>query len=203
MKGTRGPGRGRSRGGRGQGPNRDTIALDAINRRTDVLQDEIAKMELEELRQLCHRMAEKHPSLVHDILRPAPQQGGYHPQPGGAFPDWCVCGKCREMPTDAEKVCCRKERCITLLPDFSVLVLDEAVLALGRMYRRDILVFDDDADLNRANRHQGYRQYILWSHGRLGAGDRRVIPSCCVWKIRDKYPDPFGQYKGFVHGRLG
>lgn len=38
MRGTRGPGRGRSRGGRGQGPNRDTIALDAINRRTDVLQ---------------------------------------------------------------------------------------------------------------------------------------------------------------------
>lgn len=161
MRGTRGPGRGRSRGGRGQGPNRDTIALAAINRRTDVLQDEIAKMELEELRQLCLRMAEKHPSLVHDILRAAPLQRGYHPQPGGAFPDWCVCGKCREMPTEAEKVCCRKERCITLLPDFSVLVLDEAVLTLGRMYRRDILVFDDDADLNRANRHQGYRQYIL------------------------------------------
>lgn len=76
------------------------------------------------------------------------------------------------------------------------------MLALGRMYRRDILVFDDDADLNRANRHHGYRQYILWSHGRLGAGDRRIIPSCCVWKIRDKYPDPFGQYKGFVHNLI-
>lgn len=67
------------------------------------------------------------------------------------------------------------------------------------MYRRDILVFDDDADLNRANRHHGYRQYILWSHGRLGAGDRRVA----VWKIKDKYPDPFEQYKGFVPGRFG
>lgn len=38
VRGTRGPGRGRSRGGRGQGPNRDTRALKAINRRTYVLQ---------------------------------------------------------------------------------------------------------------------------------------------------------------------
>lgn len=72
------------------------------------------------------------------------------------------------------------------------------------MYRRDILVPDDNTDLNRAaNRHQGYRQYILWSHGRLGAGDRRVIPFCCDRKIRDKYPDSFGQYKEFAPGRLG
>lgn len=112
MRGTRGPGRGRSRGGRGQGPNRDTRALKAINRRTYVLQDDTAKMGLEELRQLCLKMAEKHPGLVNDILRPAPQQGGYHPQPG----DWCVCEKCREMSIDVEKVCCMKERCITLLP---------------------------------------------------------------------------------------
>lgn len=56
-----------------------------------------------------------HPGIVQDILKPAPQQGGYHTQPGGAFPESCV-GKFREMPTDAEKVCCMKERCITLLP---------------------------------------------------------------------------------------
>ena len=69
------------------------------------------------------------------------------------------------------------------------LILDEAVLALGRLYRRDILVLDDNADWNKANRHQAYRQYILWTHGRLRAGDRRVIPSCSVWRIRYKYPD--------------
>lgn len=86
--------------------------------------------------------------------------------------------------------------------DFRVLILDEAVLHLQRMYRRDVLVFDDEADIRKANRHAAYRQFVLWQQGRLGVGDRRVIPSCCVWAIRDRYPDAFGQYIGFLPSRL-
>ena len=59
--------------------------------------------------------------------------------------------------------------------DYFVLILDEAVLALGRLYRRYNMVFDDDVDWNKANRHQAYRQFMMWTHGRLGAGDRRVL----------------------------
>jgi len=84
--------------------------------------------------------------------------------------------------------------------DFQVLLLDEAVLALTRLLRRDILVYDEDLDHMAATRHTAY---ILWTFGHLGAGDRRVIPSCCVWKIRDKFPDTFGQYTGYKPSRLG
>ena len=51
-------------------------------------------------------------------------------------------------------------------------MLDEAVLALARLYRQDILAIPEDEDRNRANRHTAYRQFVLWHHGRLGAGDR-------------------------------
>lgn len=92
---------------------------------------------------------------------------------------------------------------VSFFQDVEVLILNEGVLKLARLYRKDVLVFQEDEDLKRANRHQAYRQFILWTHGRLTSGDRRVIPSCCVWRIRDRFPDPFSQYTGFVPSRFG
>ena len=66
------------------------------------------------MKTLLLSMIDLHPSLMLNVMEPAQRQpGGYHPGPGGAIPGWCVCGKCREMPTEAEKVCCEKEACVS------------------------------------------------------------------------------------------
>ena len=84
-----------------------------------------------------------------------------------------------------------------------ILILEPLVLRLQRNYRNDIFALGEPDDENKANRHAAYRQFVLWQYGYLGQGNRRVIYSCCIWRIRDRYPDAFGQYTGFKAGSLG
>nr|XP_022290919.1 P2X purinoceptor 7-like [Crassostrea virginica] len=204
----RAPTRGRAGGRRGRGggqSDRGDIVAAVLQERQQNFRARIEEMSDEERKQLLIKAGELHPSLLlHIIDRPAPQ-GGFHPQPSAETPDWCTCLKCRDMPTQAERICCGRpaNQCQSLLPDFNLLILDDLVLQVAQMYRQDVLALPQDEDYNKGKRHAAYRQYILWHHGRLGVGVRRIIPSCCVWAIRDKYPDQYGQYVGFVPSRLG
>ena len=74
-------------------------------------------------------------------------------------------------------------------PDFYTIVLDVLVLEVVARHRDDILAQLTDQDYNRDRRHTAHRQYIMWRHGYLVAGNRRFVPSCCVWRIRGKCPD--------------
>ena len=108
----------------------------------------------------------------------------------------CICGRCRVMPLEIENVCCRKRPCVTAQDFFQSAVLDMNVLSIAIVNRSD--VFADDPDYSPSSyRKAAYHQWILWQHGYLGRANRRVVPSCIVWAVRNKYPVPDGQYLGF------
>eukprot|EP00105_Crassostrea_gigas_P045295 XP_019929443.1 PREDICTED: P2X purinoceptor 7-like [Crassostrea gigas] len=153
------------------------------------------------MRSTLLKVVDENPEYIFSILEPWPSRSQH---PTTQLP-WCSCGFCKDMPTDKEKRCCQRnaDSCVSRLPDFDVLILNEAVLALARPYRQDILAMPEDTDRNRANRHTAYRQFVLWHHGKLGTVNRRVIPSCCIWRIRDRFPDPHGNYVGFRDELLG
>ena len=80
-------------------------------------------------------------------------------------------------------------------------VLDPAIINVIMLMRANYMAVPFTGD-NNALRHGAYVAYTLWVHRRLGRGQRRVIPSCVVWKIRRRFPEPTGQYRGFLTGRL-
>ena len=95
-------------------------------------------------------------------------------------------------------MCCES---LFLLQEMDLYVLDPGVLGIANVYRADVLAAAINHE-NNGRRHDAYRQFTLWRHGRLGQGVRRVIPSCVVWRIRDEYPSSDGQYTGFKPFRL-
>ena len=53
---------------------------------------------------------------------------------------------------------------------------------------------------NRPLRFAAYKQSLLQIYRRLGKGNRRVLPSCVFWKIRQHYPEANRQYVSFNKG---
>ena len=125
------------------------------------------------------------------------------PEANPDVPEWCKCGCCVAMPIQLENKCCTQTRrpCITLTPLFPQLLLDGNALDLAMRYREDFSVLSHVRN-NENFRHAAYRQYVLWQYGRLGRGNRRVIPSCCVTAIWRQYPSPNGMYTGYQPARL-
>ena len=55
----------------------------------------------------------------------------------------------------------------------------------------------------RQSRLMAYRQFCLWAHQgeRLGKHKRRVLPSCVVGAIRQRFPAEKNDYTGFLEAR--
>ncbi|CAN7940212.1 unnamed protein product [Ixodes pacificus] len=117
--------------------------------------------------------------------------------------NWCDCGRCTSMPTYRECFCCRElpqavrkqpAECITVHTDFLKLCLNVAVLAVAYCEVRE-KGLEHPHEFHEKYRFVAYRQFTRWMWGRLGAGNRRVLPACVVEKTRKTFPSQ--QYTGF------
>ena len=131
--------------------------------------------------------------LAKTLLQGPPEEPG--PSNNNELP-WCICNKCHAMPTADENVCCHKRPCVSIMGWFETVVLNRDGLSVAIEARSDI--YADDPEYNPASyRKAAYWQFILWQHGHLGRGNRRVVPSCVVWSIRSKYPAPDGGFREY------
>ena len=83
--------------------------------------------------------------------------------------------------------------------DMDYLILETAILTLANRFRNDFLLKEEN--FNKAMQFAAYQQFTLWRCGFMGANRRKPIRSCCVGRIRRKFPSSLG-YIGFRASRL-
>lgn len=130
--------------------------------------------------------------------------------------NWCKCEKCIVMTTNQESICCQEydnikhlvgnNACITQNNLFEKLVLDRDVLNITRHQlilksknktKRQLLCVDEPE--NKFWRYISYKNFTSWINActTIEIGNRVVIPSCSIVKIRSSFPEKNGVYVGF------
>ncbi|XP_033474668.1 P2X purinoceptor 7 isoform X2 [Epinephelus lanceolatus] len=154
-----------------------------------------------------HKEDSGHLRAVLCLLQPAEPDAqpplDHKPDPRPCRPAWCKCGRCTPSSLPQEELCCRWSdgACITSSPLFEQLVLRRSLLEAVLLYR-DPLSPPADRHQPSALRHCAYSQYISWRIGVPPEDTHPAIPSCCVWRVREEYPSPDGQYSGFRPVRM-
>ena len=79
---------------------------------------------------------------------------------------------------------------------FHDIALNRNVLAVRILSASDF--YGNPVEFTPSNfRKFAYSQYIIFSHGYLGRGNRKGVPSCVLWKVIDNYLVPDNKYMGF------
>ena len=52
-----------------------------------------------------------------------------------------------------------------------------------------------------SQRGKKFKQFIWWVFKHLGKGNRRVIPLCVLWKIKEYFPEPDADYVNYSGGK--
>ncbi|KAH7931628.1 hypothetical protein HPB49_026334 [Dermacentor silvarum] len=143
-------------------------------------------------------MADKQPATPQPMEVAMAEKNDTDNRPAALQP-MCECGHCQVLPNfrELECVCCREmgapltvaqpQGCISEHPDFNVLFLNIAVLRVAYLELRSWGNTMDD-EMHKRYRYTAYRQFVRWLWGRLRKGERFVLPSCAVAKIRAAFP---------------
>ena len=128
--------------------------------------------------------------------------------------DWYICGRCKKEIREIDSLCCQevaaiseenfeRNQCITMSKQFQTLCMEKLVLinVFVGLHEAKRDPFEKENKIkNRSLRLAAYKQFVWWIYQSLGKGNRRVLPSCVLWKIRQHYPEANGQYVLFNEG---
>lgn len=128
--------------------------------------------------------------------------------------DWCTCGCCKKEKREIDCLCCQEVsalncvfdnenvNCVVSCNEFKTLCLNELVLrnVLTGLHETRGDPIEHNIS-NRSLRYAAYKQFIWWIFKNLGKGNRRVIPSCALWKIRELFPEADGNYVLYSEGK--
>ena len=128
--------------------------------------------------------------------------------------EWCKCGECNIEKREIDCLCCQEVdalnskfdrenmSCVIKSIEFETLCINKLVLenVLTGLHesRGDHM---EKTWSNRSLRYAAYKQFIWWVFKSVGKGNRRVIPSCALWRIRKLYPEPNREYTLYSEGR--
>jgi len=123
------------------------------------------------------------------IFRPTEQVNIKMQASSIAKPSWCICNNCCKMSKDVENVCCNQRDCRTQGEVFQKFYIDLLSAVLRSKTPRDMRRQSYEKTANLFIKEKWYP----FESGRQYA----PLPSCVLWMIRRKYPDPNNSYIGF------
>ena len=85
-----------------------------INSSVNWFQRDLDRMDEDSLRRILQQVLVRQPGILFDLMG----GGSPTPHPGGEAPSSCVCGRCREMSSDLERLCCYQnfDECLSVRP---------------------------------------------------------------------------------------
>nr|XP_034300600.1 P2X purinoceptor 7-like [Crassostrea gigas] len=160
------------------------------------LMNAVDSMPVDELRQRVKIMTAAEPDFVRPFLMRQMEDSGRN-ENSNSNVQWCSCGVCRSFDDPRMNICCRQFPCITSKPEFRNLCLRHDVLEVANILNWSFRTNQDPSYQLSTFRNQAYRNFVLWQHGRLGAGRRIPVPACVCVAVRRRFPEASGQYRGY------